>query len=61
MSCPSPSSAAQQPDRVDGGHGWALDVAPDGRIATVRAPATLRIIALDGGAATLELAKGEHR
>jgi hypothetical protein len=44
---------ARQPHRIDAGHGWTLDVAPDGLGATVRGPGGLVLTTLTGGVATL--------
>ena len=46
----------RQPHHTDAGHGWALEVSPDGRTATVRGPAGLTVTAMPAGAVTLALA-----
>lgn len=49
---------ARRPQRVAGGHGWSLDVEPDGRGATVRGPgAAVVVTAVHDGITRLALAE----
>lgn len=45
-----------QPHHVDAGHGWVLEVAPDGRTATVRGPGVLSVTAIHNGVVTAAVA-----
>ncbi|NBH02566.1 hypothetical protein [Amycolatopsis sp. SID8362] len=48
---------ARRPHRVDSGHGWSLDVSPDGRTATVRGPSSAVVVtAVHAGVAWLAVA-----
>ena len=38
---------ARRPHHIDAGHGWSLDVDPDGRTATVRGPGRIVVTAVD--------------
>jgi len=45
-----------RPHHIDAGHGWSLDVEPDGRSATVRAPgAAVAITSVGNGTAKVTL------
>jgi hypothetical protein len=43
---------AGQPRHIEAGHGWTLEVAPDGRTATVRGPGALAVTAVHAGVVT---------
>lgn len=46
----------RQPYRIDGSHGWALDVAPDGSSVTVRGPGPVIVVTgLHNGTAQLSV------
>lgn len=47
---------ARRPRHDDAGHGWSLDVEPDGTAATVRGPGRLAVTSLQDGSARLALA-----
>ena len=44
---------ARRPHHVDAGHGWSLDVDPNGNAAVVRGPGRIVVTALGDGAARL--------
>jgi hypothetical protein len=44
---------SRQPHHTDAGHGWTLDVAPDGLTATVRGPGALAVTAMQNGVVTM--------
>jgi hypothetical protein len=44
---------ARRPHHIDAGHGWSLDVDPNGNAAVVRGPGCMVVTALGDGAARL--------
>lgn len=51
---------SRQPYRIDGSHGWALDVAPDGLTVTVRGPGPdITVTSLRDGTARLTATRSD--
>jgi hypothetical protein len=52
---------SRRPAHTDAGHGWSLDVDPDGNAATVHGPGDFAVIAMHDGSARLALTSSRLR
>jgi hypothetical protein len=50
----------RRPHRIDAGHGWSLDVDPDGNTATVRGPGTIVVTAIHDNTTRLAITVPGH-